>query len=222
MNLLYICANQMREIIPVDGGSFYQAALAGTLDTDVADMVAQTTAAIQNHGVRLQDLLEITAITYPGALSDPDGGLFESYNHNTITVLGAWRNNATLAVFRIREICMQAYDDFADLTLIEDLIDLAPEQRFSPLVSQFYVQATAAFDSFLAGHVGEGIGRLYELESDVLAEINARTVEVRDGLGLSTEDRHMDLLDVLDANVNLMEALVENLRTMADGLHALM
>jgi len=50
MHLLYICANQLREIIPVDGGAFYQAAQSGTFDVEVRDMVLETTAAIQHHG----------------------------------------------------------------------------------------------------------------------------------------------------------------------------
>jgi len=221
MHLLYICANQLREIIPVDGGAFYQAAQSGTFDVEVRDMVLETTAAIQRHGVRLQDLLEVVAITYPGTLQAPDSMPFEAYSHNNITVLGEWRQNATLAVFRIREICIQAHDVFSDLTLMENVLGLAPDQQFSPPVMQFYVLATEAFDCFLARHVGEGIGRLVQLENENFAEIRSRMAEAKTALSLSTDSVHMDFLDALSANANLLEALIENIRVMAEGLHDL-
>jgi len=221
MHLLYICANQLREIIPVDGGAFYQAARGGAFDVEVRDMVLETTAGMQHHGVRLQDLLEVVAITYPGTLQAPDSMPFEAYSDNNITVMGEWRQNATLAVFRIREICIHAHDVFSDLTLMENVLNLAPDQQFSPLVSQFYVLATEAFDCFLARHVGEGIGRLVQLENENFAEISSRMTEAKTALSLSTDSVHMDFLDALSANENLLEALIENIRVMAEGLHDL-
>lgn len=238
MKLHYICANQVRAIIPVNDKSFAEAAMKGTLNEEMQEIVEKETAEYGNP----QDLKAITGIIYSGALHEPDAQPKDIYGQFAITIYCDWEQSADTARFQVRGGLEQASFDYIVLRDIESNLRLgAPpitpehtgegqpealpsseQQVLYPSVKAFYEECAGFYDGLEKNQKNDIKSFIDHTESTYLTAVKERMARVRpyetrtpssDASKGSLVDQ--DYYDVLGVNLELMEGLLDNLKILA-------